>query len=251
MTDLHTHILPHLDDGAKDEATAKALLQAEVEQGVKDIVFTPHFYGKRHSPAQFLEKRNKAFEKIKADIPQNLQVRLGAEVHFTGINVPKYSELCKLAIEGTKYILLELPFTSKWTHELMSIIAEFVEETEYTPIIAHVERYREVLKSPSLVTDFVEMGCLIQVNAEAFINASTRKFALALMRHGLVHCLGSDTHDLELRTPNLAEAKSIVDEAGYTQEWEQAQAIMQQILTGGEVEIPVYSPVKKFLGRYR
>ena len=251
MTDLHTHVLPHLDDGAKDEATARALLQAEVEQGVKNIVLTPHFYGKRHSPAQFLEKRNKIFEKIKADIPQNLQVRLGAEVHFTGINVPKYSELCKLAIEGTKYILLELPFTSKWTYELTSILAEFVEETEYTPIIAHVERYHEVLKNPALVTDFVEMGCLIQVNAEAFINALSRKFAFALMRHGLVHCLGSDTHDLELRVPNLAEAKAIVDEAGYTQEWEQAQTIMQQILAGEKVKIPAYSPVKKFLGRYK
>ena len=51
MIDFHTHILPHLDDGAKNTAMAKAMLEAECKQGVTDILFTPHYYGKRHSPS--------------------------------------------------------------------------------------------------------------------------------------------------------------------------------------------------------
>ena len=251
MTDIHTHILPHLDDGAKDSETSRALLQAEQQQGVTTVVFTPHFYGKRHSPTQFLEKRNKAFERIKAQIPQGMQTRLGAEVHFTGINIPEYSELCKLAIEGTNYILLELPFTSKWTGEITSLISDFVYETEYTPIIAHVERYSEVLKKPSILGDFVQMGCLIQVNAEAFLHTRDKKFAFALLKHGLVHCIGSDAHDLEERCPRIAEAKEAVGKAGYAEEWDRAQDIMKKVLANEKVEIPEYSSVKKFFGSYR
>ena len=115
MIDLHTHILPHMDDGAKDSSVTAAILQKEVEQGVQALVFTPHYYCKDRTPEQFLEKRNRMFQHIKPLIPENLEVRLGCELHFTGLNMPEVEELCKLAIEGTNYILLEFPFTSGWS----------------------------------------------------------------------------------------------------------------------------------------
>ena len=102
-------------------------------------------------------------------------------MHFTGINVPDYDELCKLAIEGTKYILIELPFVQKWTGRLLPALAVFAYDTGYTPIIAHVERYREVLKKPSIVSQLVDIGYLIQVNARAFTERKERKFAFALL----------------------------------------------------------------------
>lgn len=251
MIDIHTHILPHLDDGAKDTATAAALLQTQMQQGVRSVVFTPHFYGKKNSPQRFLEKRDHAFANIEQIIPEGLEVRLGAEVHFTGVNVPEYDALCSLAIEGTKYILLELPFTTKWTKGVMQKIADFVYETGYTPIIAHVERYREVLKNPVLVNEFVNMGCLIQVNARSFLEKREKSFVFALLKHGLVHCVGSDTHDLDERKPCLAEAKRAIENAGYGEEWAKIQCIMQDILADNKVETQYASPVKKFFGKYR
>ena len=251
MIDIHTHILPHLDDGAKDTATAIAMLQMQSEQRVKKVVLTSHYYGRKHSPQRFLEKRCEAFARIKNDLPEDMEVKLGAEVHFTGVNMPEFDKLCGLAIEGTNYILLELPFTSKWTGDILSKLSDFVYETGYTPIIAHVERYGEVLKKPSLVNDLVEMGCLIQVNAQSFIDKNTKGFAFALLRHDLVHCIGSDAHDTENRAPCLDTAKQAIERAGYGTEWDKIQENMCKILNGEKVEVDFAFPVKKFFGKYR
>ena len=251
MIDFHTHILPHLDDGAKDTATAIAMLQMQSEQRVKKVVLTSHYYGRKHSPQRFLEKRSEAFARIKNDLPEDMEVKLGAEVHFTGVNMPEFDKLCGLAIEGTKYILLELPFTSKWTGDILNKLSDFVYETGYTPIIAHVERYGEVLKKPSLVNDLVEMGCLIQVNAPSFLNKRERKLAFALLKHGFVHCLGTDSHDMGVRAPDFTTAKEVVEKAGYLAEWERAEKITDDLFAGRQVCIECGKPIKKCFGFYR
>ena len=250
MIDIHTHILPHIDDGAKDTETAKAMLQAELKQGVNTVVFTPHYYSRSNNPTRFLLQRKEAFEHMKPHLPDGLTYRLGAEVHFTGHGITNYEELSKLAIEGTKYIIFELPFAVRWSDGLLDEIYEFTSETGYTPIIAHIERYKDVLDRPALVTEFLEMGCLLQVNAQAFFNKMTKNFAFALLKHGYVHCIGTDAHDMQMRTPELLEAKELIKNAGYAEEWERAQAIMGHILADEKVSVPVDGPIKKFLGKY-
>ena len=250
MVDFHTHILPHIDDGAKDTEMAKAMLQSEVKDGVTDILLTPHYYGKKHSPDRFIEKRNGMWLHLQSHTPENLNVHLGAEVHFTGVNVPDYEELCKLAIGDTNYILLEFPFTTKWTKSLLDVVADFIYETGYTPIIAHVERYNEVLKRPAYAKELIEMGCLLQVNSTAFITKKERAFAFALLGKGMVHCVGTDTHDMSIRKPNLAHVKTAVEEAGYAKEWAEVQSNMQKILKGEPVEVRVPSKIKRFFGKY-
>ena len=81
MIDMHTHLLPAIDDGAKDAQTAAELLRLEREQGVKELVFTPHFYGDVTTET-FLINRQNAYKKIREFVPQGMRVRLGAEVYF-------------------------------------------------------------------------------------------------------------------------------------------------------------------------
>ena len=250
MIDIHTHILPHFDDGAKDTQIARQMLDAERAQGVKTVVITPHFYGKRYSPQQFLKRRDEAFALIKDTFPEGVEVRLGAEVHFTGINLPDFEELCLLAIEGTKCLLLEFPFTTKWTKALMDMLSDFIDETGYTPIIAHIERYEEVRKRPAYVTELVNMGCLLQVNAQAFVDKKDRGFAFALLKRGLVHCIGSDAHDMEMRSPDLTEAKKAIEKAGFAEQWERSQEITAKILSGEQPCFTEKKPLKKFWSRY-
>ncbi len=249
MIDIHTHILPHLDDGAQSVDISEQMLAMEKAQGVDCVVFTPHYYGK-YSPQQFLAMRKNALEELKETIPEGMEVRVGAEVHFTGINVLDFDELCTLAIEGTKYILLEFPFTSEWSQLLMDTLAEFISDTGYTPIVAHIERYIEVLQNPSLVSRLVEMGCLIQVNAESFCRKISKKFVFALLKHGLIHCIGTDAHDMKTRPPEYLQAKAAVEKAGCSAEWEKIQKNMKTIIRGGYVRVEVAKPVKKCFGRY-
>ena len=83
MTDIHTHILPGIDDGAKDEKVSEEMLSALYAQGVRRVVFTPHYYGNHRSPQDFLKLRSEAYEKIKGVVPAGMQTALGAEVHFS------------------------------------------------------------------------------------------------------------------------------------------------------------------------
>ena len=251
MIDIHTHILPHIDDGAKNTQMSAEMLKTLKKQGVETVVLTPHYYGKRSNPQSFLQRRNDMFAHIQGIIPDGLQVKLGAEVHFTGINMPENDEICKLAIEGTEYILFEFPFTIAWTGELMTRLSDFMRDTNYTPIIAHVERYPEVKKNPALVFDLARMGCLIQVNASAFLDKREKKLAFALLKHGFVHCLGTDAHNLDSRPPDMLTAKETVEKAGYAEAWKRAENIMKDVVEGRQVRVEYGSPVKKILGMYR
>jgi len=251
MIDIHTHILPHLDDGAKNTQMSIAMMKTLQQQGVETVVFTPHYYGKRSTPDVFLQRRNGTFDHIKDQIPAGLRVKLGAELHFTGINMPENDELCKLAIEGTKYILVEFPFTNAWTSELMTRLSDFMRDTDYTPIIAHVERYPEVQQKPALAWELANMGCLLQVNAPAFLDKRERKLAFALLKHGFVHCLGTDAHNMDSRPPDMLTATKAVEKAGCLELWERAENIMKDVVEGRQVRVEYGSPVKKFLGMYR
>ncbi len=250
MIDFHTHILPGIDDGARDIDASVQLLQKEIEQDVACVVFTPHYYGKRRSPEQFLKRRAEAFASIKDKLPTNLEVRLGAEILFTGLNMAANEELCTLAIEGTKYVLFEFPIIDTWQENFWESLSDFIQETEYTPIIAHVERYIQAQKNPALFTRLVEMGCLLQVNTTAFLDKSSRSLAFALLKHGLVHCLGSDTHDMQMRACDYQQAKAAIIEKGYGKAFENIQNNMRQILNGEYVSPQACTRLKKFFGFY-
>ena len=249
MIDMHTHVLPKVDDGAKDVDTARALLLVEEAQGVSEIVFTPHYYGKRRSLQQFFKQRDEAVREIEKYVPETLKYRLGAEVHITGVNDPSDEKLCSLAIEGTKYVLLELPFVGRWHKSLFARIESFIADTGYLPIIAHAERYDRLKNNPLLLNELVKKGCLIQLNTHAFLSKRTQRFAFALLKRGLVHCLGSDTHDTDNRAPDLAAAKAAIVDAGYEKAWDEIQANMRRVLNGEVVRVR-YTPLRKFLRWY-
>ncbi len=249
MIDFHTHILPGLDDGAKTEEMSLALLVREQEQGVREVVFTPHYYAKKRTLDEFLQDRAEAFARIKDRIPEGLSVRLGAEVHLTGVNDPSDDALCSLAIEGTKCVLVEFPFTEEWHENLLSRVQSFAQDTGYIPVVAHVERYACVLQNPSILEKLAKAGCLLQVNTSAFYVKSTRKFAKALLNKCMVHCIGTDTHNLTKRAPDYVQARWYIHRDGQEMEFRSAQGCMKRLLAGEKVHA-IYSRVRKFFGWY-
>ena len=249
MIAVHTHILPGIDDGAKTPSIGGDLLRLDFEQGVKEVVFTPHYYGKKRPWEEFLRLRESSFEQIKEFVPAGMKTRLGAEVFMSGINDPSNEGLCALAIEGTKYVLMEFPFFGKWQRRLYERIVEFVEETGYRPIVAHVERYEEVLKNPSVVSELIRIGCLIQVNTSAFLEKGAKNFAYALLKKDMVHCFGTDTHDLLYRKPNYTDAALSVKEAGCEKQWSRVLERMERLLEGESISVEG-KPLKKVFGRY-
>ena len=148
------------------------------------------------------------------------------------------------------YILIEFPFTEKWSGGVLSALSAFVEETGYTPIIAHVERYGEIKKKPAIINELLAMGCLLQVNSSAFFNKQEKSLALALLNRGIIHCIGTDAHDMSLRKPNLQAAKTTLEEQGFADAWAKIQSTMQSVLRDEEVKTYPVKPIKRFFGKY-
>ncbi|MBQ9729396.1 MAG: hypothetical protein IJV80_01135 [Clostridia bacterium] len=251
MIDFHTHILPGIDDGATSVEQAVKMLETLQAQGVQTVVSTSHYYGKQRSPQAFLSLRNEAAERLAGKIPSGINVLLGAEVHFTEESQLSHEAICSLAIEGTRLVLVELPFYRKWTKKLLDRLAEFVSETDYVPIIAHIERYPSVLRKPSLVNELLDMGCLIQVNTEAFLDKRTKSFAATLLEKGFVYCIGTDSHNDSSRAPNYEKAVLTLKDMGLEQDFLSVQEGMKTLLSGGQVPIYTRPVLKKTFHGYR
>lgn len=200
IIDFHTHILPGMDDGSKDVKESIAMLQAEKEAGVDRVVFTPHFYASQNGPEEFLQRRREAWLALMPHMYQGLpKVSFGAEVqYFEGICHAE--ELSMLRIAGTEYLLLEMPF-HRWDDRMVENVLELNMQPDTTVVLAHIERYFSFAKSSMLNTLWTN-GVKIQMNVSAFDKRQTRKQALAMLKAGQVHVLGSDSHNMESRKPN-------------------------------------------------
>ena len=215
MNDLHTHIIPGLDDGADTVETSLAMLRQEHAQGVDTVALTPHFYRDREHLSDFLQRREEGYHKLLAAIAALSEeekealpdLLLGAEVAW----VPNFAQLPgleKLCYQDTKFLLLELPFGS-WDDTLFRQIYDLMNCRGITPVIAHIDRYWGTQKKEQFETLF-SLGVPVQLSAEPLLHFTTRGQALRLIKTGKVQMLISDAHDLTDRKPNLGKASDVL-----------------------------------------
>jgi len=210
MIDLHSHLLPGLDDGAVDLASAMALARVAAEDGITHMVCTPHIHPGRYDntiEAIAAAHKNLVDGLSKAAIP--LRVAMGAEVRFdmelmAGIRNETVPFLGHW--RGSRVLLLELP------HGEISFGAELLTswllERGVVPMIAHPERNKGVMRAPSRLKTFIDQGCLLQVTAASVVGGfgkAARELSHALLKEGLVTVLASDAHNLKYRPPILSQ----------------------------------------------
>ena len=212
MIDLHCHILPGIDDGAKDLETSLRMLEIASNNKTQAIVATPHVIEGSWLPA---------WERIVTECHE-----LQQEAQKAGINIPIYPgaevavsydilDIVKApgpyCINGGRYMLVELPAIEipRYTEEFF-----FTLQTRgITPILAHPERHPVIAKDPRIVLEWVNKGILLQINAGTItgrMGERARKVAELLLVNDLVHCIGSDAHTTHSRTPNLTQAFAMV-----------------------------------------
>lgn len=200
MIDIHSHILPGIDDGSQSVSESVSLLREERRQGVDTVFLTPHFYAEENDPVSFLKKRYRAWRKLEPCLFPGLpKVRLGTEVqYFEGICAVE--DIRHLRIVGTDYILLEMPF-SGWSDRMIADVIELEERYELRVILAHIERYL-AKQRPETWKMLRANGVLMQSNVSFFTERKTRKQALSMLERKEIHFLGSDCHNMESRRPN-------------------------------------------------
>ena len=196
MIDIHSHILPHMDDGASSwEISLKMCWQAS-EDGVKTIVATPHtLNGIYENKPEDIEEKVKILNQKTKENNIPLQILPGSEVHLSADIIEKLKKQEILTLNKSNYILLEFPHTQIPLH-IEEILFQ-IQIMGITPILSHVERNLKFQQKPSLLSQLIQKGSLAQITAASlcgFFGPIIKKFSQKLLVEGLVYCMATDAH---------------------------------------------------------
>ncbi len=211
--DIHCHILPGVDDGSLDMATSLEMLRIADKNGITHLILTPHHKPMHHnvSPEHNVVYRKKLQEAAKE---AGIKAKLfsGNEIYYSDETMEELMEgkICSLA--GSDYVLVEFHPTNPY--KAIQNAVSRVQAAGFIPIIAHVERYSDIVSHPARVKDLIEMGSLIQVNASSIMGKygfGISHFTKKLLKEELVHFVASDAHDTGRRAPNLLDCRNYVE----------------------------------------
>ncbi len=200
--DMHSHILPGVDDGAQNLEDSLVLIDRLKKAGITDICLTPHYYTHKESMYDFVERRDKAYEALKTKVGNNVNLHLGAEVFVTDYLFTTPYDLSKVCYNGTKYMLTEFGYRSTFQGDTLKNINNLMNNHGITPVLTHVERYPYLLKHPDALEELIYMGVLIQSNACSYSEFSLKRKLTKLLANGYIHVIGSDAHSLNRNSPD-------------------------------------------------
>ncbi len=196
MIDIHTHILPYVDDGSKDLNESIELIRQEIDFGVTDIYLTPHFMKIRNYLSTYEENR-KIFEDLKKEVKNQklkINLHLGNEIYATNKLVADLKKKKVVPLGDTKFVLIEFSVDEE-DYEIGEAINNLI-GIGYKPIIAHPERYDHI----RTIHDYKvirKMGAYIQIGAASLFGMngkSAKKISISLLKNNLVDFVASDVH---------------------------------------------------------
>lgn len=215
MIDLHMHILPGMDDGARDLEQSVRMADMAADSGVSVIAATPH----SNLPGQALKEHRSRYRRILGQVRQRLEEEKSLVTLVEGMEiladldaVSKLKEGLLLTLGGTNHPLIEFPFDVE-IRTAFVCLEKFLNEG-YVPVLAHPERYGCVMDHPELVYEWYQMGVIIQVNKGSILGRFGRRVqrtADRLLRHRLAAVAASDAHSPAIRTPDLTELEYVLD----------------------------------------
>ena len=211
--DIHCHIMPGVDDGSPDMATSLEMLRIADKNGITHLILTPHHKPMHHnvSPEHNVAYR-KRLQEAAADAGIKAKLFSGNEIYYSDETMEELEsgKICSLA--GSDYVLVEFHPTNPY--KAIQNAMGRVQAAGFIPIIAHVERYSDIVSHPARVRDLIDMGCFIQVNASSVMGKyglGISHFTKKLLKDELVHFIASDAHDTGRRAPNLLECRNYVE----------------------------------------
>jgi len=217
MIDIHTHILPTIDDGPTTMTESLEMCRIAVNDGIKKMIATPHVQNGMYDldANKVLEKIHLLNQLVKQE-GLDLVIFPGAEVHLSDrlldAEILKESSILTLN-GGRKYILLEFPF--QWVPSGTEHVIFKLRSMGFTPILPHLERNFKIQRDPYMVRHFAEMGAILQVTAQSItgdFDAAPMKCALWMLKNNLVHVIASDAHSPAGRPPILTKALKVVSD---------------------------------------
>lgn len=219
VCDFHSHILPCVDDGARDFDESIELIESVFRQGIRVLYATPHYYPRKESD-EIKEVYTELLCKLRESDPDtadSMQIVLGQELVYHSELVECLRSGRALTMGESRHVLIEFDSNIRY-QDMYSQLRELV-SAGYIPVIAHVERY-DVLKTEDNVIDLRRMGCLMQMNYDSImgIDILGQKSKLPLVLNskvkrvrnmvldGYIDCFGTDMHRRDFRPPNITDS---------------------------------------------
>jgi len=211
--DIHSHIIPGVDDGAKDEKMALEMLKIAHDCGTRHIIATPHYFiGNTRFDFADIKAKCAHINKLAVDVGIDITVHPGCEVFIT-LELAELYEQGKIGtLAGSRCMLVEFPMMS---------IPPYIDNVLYDlqlkgiiPIIAHPECNIEIQQKPGLMESYLERGILSQVNAGSItgnFGVKARRTVMRFLKEGWVHFVASDAHSDTSRAPDLKNAAIIIE----------------------------------------
>lgn len=212
FVDIHTHILPGIDDGSRDWAQTERMLQLQSEQGVTDIIATPHFDTEQNdqNPQKLRELVMEANEHAK-NKGIEITIHTGCEVLYTPGVLEAYRKGDILTLADSQYLLLEF-FPRSSYQEISEAVSSFSMEG-VTPVLAHVERYECLMNQYDRLYEMMKKGAVMQMNSRSLLGKRFDKrvrMCRKMVENGFIHFLGSDCHNEEERPPKMQEPHDVI-----------------------------------------
>ncbi len=209
MVDIHCHLLPGVDDGAKSWEISEEMCRIAAADGVQHIVCTPHANDEYVYDRGQHEER---LQQLRERVGGKIQLSLGCDFHFSFDNIQEALVTPeKFVISGSDYLLVEFSDFSI-SPAMNDALLRFL-SLGITPVITHPERNMVIQRQPEFVLKLAEQGCVIQVTANSLTGhwgGQAKKLALWLLERDAVHVIASDAHDTRHRPPILSKAKAAI-----------------------------------------
>lgn len=207
LCDMHSHILPGVDDGSKSMEMTGEMLKIAYEQGIRYMTATPHFIaGYDNVPVNKLVEVYKEVQKKALEIGEDFHIFLGNELFYSEGITDSLDSHKALTINGSRYALIEFDVGERYSviYEGLSTMIK----RGYFPIIAHIERYKQLFKQYDKIEELIKLGVYVQVNISSLEGKMTDQVAVfcrKLLKYGMIHIFGTDAHRDVGRAPYMQE----------------------------------------------
>lgn len=209
--DIHCHILPKVDDGSKDMEMSIKMIDIAYSQGIRKMILTPHFYlGKTKNRGEIDARYKQLLDEVSKKY-EDMQLYPGNEVLWEDgvIEALKQGEIYTMA--GSKYVLTEFLPSSSY-NEIYGAVRK-ITMAGYRPIIAHMERYANLVHDLDCLEELRRNGACFQMNASSLVGGLFDREAMwcrKLVKNGYISFLGTDAHNLDERGPYVKDAVDII-----------------------------------------
>ena len=257
MIDIHSHILPNIDDGSRSLEESIEIIKQAVSNGVTDIIVTPHFIlGSSYNKEKKDNKKLLAELKDKVESENiDINLHLGNEI-FVDIEMVSLLIKKKIAsLNDTRYVLFELPMNNEYKNIRKTLFD--LQRAGFVPVIAHPERYKIIKENPKLIEEWIEAGAVFQGNIGSLLGRYGKEAKATLeilLRHEAITFLGSDTHhSSDIFYQDLPKVKKILKKIISDDYIDELLTVnSRKVLSNEKINLREMIPLKKnVFGQYK